>query len=244
MNEADFYLRTILTKPTLEALRSAMVGEIAEGAIVELVISVRNTDLFARDLAAYIAFADRIYGRAQPDGLRHYSHSLDTRLKVSDIRVGSAEFVFAFSTADLVSGSGPILLALVLWLLNAYKVAAEGFKHQEEGRLAAAKRHQIESAAHPPNPERPKVLPTNLLVPAAPEPVIPLALSRRQIGRVLDSSMPGFKTLPKHQRRQVLVALDAVFEAERRNLAAVSRFNSDRLNDISIRVRSGDGGEG
>ncbi len=67
------------------------VEDESENNFLELIIKIKDEDVNVRELATYLSLLDRLYGRLSPKGLRSYSRSKNTQLKVSEFRKGSLE---------------------------------------------------------------------------------------------------------------------------------------------------------
>lgn len=111
---------------------------------IELLIRLKNDDISIRQLAAYLNFIDKAYGRLSPKGIINYSRSSKYELKVSEIRHGSLEIVISYLLANPNEISALILVGLLLkYLPGIIKSGLSAYRDYEEGRLAKARRQQI-----------------------------------------------------------------------------------------------------
>lgn len=139
-------------KTALQDLAALFVPpDIPSDSTVELIITVKDHSLNAREFGAYLSLADRIYGRISRAGLKTYSLLPHTQLQISEIRQGSIELVI---TEALLYFKDATLL-LILWLFLKYfpagiktiseatKYFADSYKSIEEGRLVREHRQQL-----------------------------------------------------------------------------------------------------
>jgi hypothetical protein len=82
-----------------------------EEALVELIITIEDSNINIREFAAYLAFIDRVYGKLSPKGLRSYSHQEWGQLEISEIREGSLELVIS----KIASEYKNVAALFVLW---------------------------------------------------------------------------------------------------------------------------------
>lgn len=111
---------------------------------IELLIRLKNDDISIRQLAAYLNFIDKAYGRLSPKGIINYSRSSKYELKVSKIRHGSLEIVISYLLANPNEISALILVGLLLkYLPGIIKSGLSTYRDYEEGKLTKARRQQI-----------------------------------------------------------------------------------------------------
>lgn len=134
------YLEKLLKEGALEG---APV-ETPEDAALALGISFSETALNVRDMAGYLEFIDRVYGRIVADSLRSYAQRPDEQIKVSAFRSGSLEMVFQEVLANMDTVSATILIGLMLkYLPAAIESLAAAYKDYEEARLIRLLREQL-----------------------------------------------------------------------------------------------------
>lgn len=121
-----------------------------QNSILELVISISDEQISTRELAAYLALIDRVYGRTRPEGLISYSHREYGRLHITEIRKGSTEIIFQAIYEFKEITAFAILLLFLRSLPNMFKLSTEGvkylaeaYKSYEEGRLIRENRRHI-----------------------------------------------------------------------------------------------------
>jgi hypothetical protein len=101
-------------------------------AVLELVITIEDEGIPAREFAEYLALLDRIYGRMDRDGLMSYAHREWGRLRIAEVNKGSLEAVFRFAQEH--AEKAIIIYLFLKSLPNVIKVSAEAFKTYQEGR--------------------------------------------------------------------------------------------------------------
>ncbi len=105
----------------------------AEEALVELIITIEDSNINIREFAAYLAFIDRVYGKLSPKGLRSYSHQEWGQLEISEIREGSLELVIS----KIASEYKNVAALFVLWqILKQLPNVTAAYKNFYEGVLA------------------------------------------------------------------------------------------------------------
>jgi len=111
---------------------------------LELIIRLKGKDISVRQLAAYLTFLDKAYGRLTPKGIAHYARTTKYELRVSEIRHGSIEIVIANLLSDPESIKALIIVGLLLkFMSGTIKSVLSSYRDYEEGRLARARRQQI-----------------------------------------------------------------------------------------------------
>jgi hypothetical protein len=121
------------------------------GSTLELVITIEDTNINAREFAAYLSLMDRVYGRVSRGGIRSYSLTRYMQLEITEIRKGSTEVLIV----EFLSHFRDTFPFVILWLFLKYlpigfkaisegtKNFADAFKSFEEGRLIRERRKQL-----------------------------------------------------------------------------------------------------
>jgi len=105
---------------------------------------MRHERLNVRHWAAYLAFADRVYGRVKFGSLRPYVRKERAQLTVAEARTGSLVLVITEIVDALASPHGLILTALTLkYLPDVIKAPAAAYRDYEQGRLHRAERKRL-----------------------------------------------------------------------------------------------------
>ena len=111
---------------------------------LELIIRLQGENISLRQLAAYMNFIDKAYGRLTPKGISYYSRSSKYELKVTEIRHGSLEIVIANLLSDPEAIKSIVVVGLLLkYMPGIIKSALSAYRDYEEGRLARIQRQQI-----------------------------------------------------------------------------------------------------
>ena len=111
---------------------------------LELTIRLKAKDISVRQLAAYLNFIDKAYGRLTPKGIAHYARTPEYELRVSEIKHGSIEIVIANLLSDPESIKALIIVGLLLkYMQGTIKSVLASYRDYEEARLARARRQQI-----------------------------------------------------------------------------------------------------
>jgi len=119
-------------------------AKVSENDKFELLIRLKGGDISVRQLAAYLNFIDKAYGRLSPKGIINYSRSSKYELKVTEIRHGSLEIVISYLLANHDKISALILVGLSLkYLPGIIKSGLSAYRDYEEGKLAKIRRQQI-----------------------------------------------------------------------------------------------------
>lgn len=121
-------------------VRVALPEGVPEGGTLQLVIKTENESVNLAELAAFLAFVDRTYGRLSSRGLRSYSRARDAQAQ-ADLKAGSLEVIL-----ETVAKNSDTLV--VLWLVLKYaptglKDLATGYRELEEGAYTRARRKQL-----------------------------------------------------------------------------------------------------
>jgi len=129
-----------------QSIKSAYIPEnTPPESRLELVISVDDNALRLRGLAAFLEFIDRVYGRLDPRGLRSYAHRPQEHIRISEVRPGSFELVFA----ELLAQSDKVTFFLIVYILinslpEVLKSLAQAYKDLEEARYTRKRREILE----------------------------------------------------------------------------------------------------
>jgi len=110
----------------------------------ELIIRLTDKNISVRNLAAYLNFIDKAYGRLTPKGIKHYSQTSTYELKITEIRRGSIEIVIADVLSNTTSIKALIIIGLLLKCLpKIIRSILSSYRDYEEARLARIRRKQI-----------------------------------------------------------------------------------------------------
>lgn len=137
----DRYLPIRRPYQAANALAQVAIPQDAEpGDKLQLVLRLNDSEVNLAELAAFLSFVDRSYGRLDPKGLRSYSRSRHAQAHV-DFQAGSLEIIF-----ESILEEGDRLV--VLWMILKYapsglKSLTSGYREYEEARLARTRRKQI-----------------------------------------------------------------------------------------------------
>lgn len=123
-------------KSAIQALTDLLIpAESADGKSVELVISLDDKNLNARELGAYLSLMDRVYGRMNEPGLKSYAQKVPQQLVIHEIRKGSVQLV----VVQQVSRSSDAASIAVLWLcLKHLSAWAQSLSEAAKPRLIAS----------------------------------------------------------------------------------------------------------
>lgn len=130
----------------LEAVWNTLIAEdVADETEIELVIRISDKNLPVRDLSAFLAFIDGIYGRLSKKGFRSYSSRKYHHLEITQVRQGSWELVLEGVVSRYQQHAE---LLVVIWLAVKYlppavHSIASSYREYEQGRLAREQRRQI-----------------------------------------------------------------------------------------------------
>jgi hypothetical protein len=144
----------------LQSFKSAYIPEdTSPDSRLELVISVDDSALRVRGLASFLEFIDRVYGRLDPRGLRSYAHRPQEHIRISQIRPGSFELIFA----ELLAQSDKVTFFLIVYFLinslpEVLKSLAQAYKDFEEARYTRKRREILEQELRK-NPKLQKLKP-------------------------------------------------------------------------------------
>lgn len=136
-------------RPLQHALwRTAGFSEPPERAALTLRIGLRQGGLNVRQLGAYLAFADRVYGRVKFGTLRRYARRERDQLTIAEARSGSLILLIKEVVDALASPQGIILTGLALkYLPEVIKAPAAAYRDYEQGRLHRAERKRLSTLA-------------------------------------------------------------------------------------------------
>ncbi len=134
-----------ISKSIINSLFSAFIPDsCSEKDMFELVIRLRGKDVSVRQLASYMRFLDKAYGRLSPKGIVSYSRTTENELRISEIRHGSLEIIISKLLSEPNSVKSLILVGLLLrYLPGIIKSTLSAYRDYEEGRLARARKQQI-----------------------------------------------------------------------------------------------------
>lgn len=115
-----------------------------EADLVHLEIQVEESGLNVRDLSAYMAFMDRVYGRLVSGELRRYAQLPSEQIEISEIKSGSWEMIFQELMINVDKVSATILLGLVLkYLPDVIHSLSGAYKDIQEARLIQLQREAL-----------------------------------------------------------------------------------------------------
>jgi hypothetical protein len=145
-------VRNLPTKVPHNALASVVYQfDLRKGDTLELVVTVADAGINAREFAAYLRLMDRVYGRVLRGDLRSYALTSHGQLEIAKISKGSLDI----SIVDVFSQFHDAIPLLMLWLFLRYvpaglkaisevtKNLADSFKAIEEGRLTRLNRKKL-----------------------------------------------------------------------------------------------------
>ncbi len=204
-----------IPKAAVQALTGSLIPpESSSGAVIELVIRLDNGALNARGFGAYLALADRVYGRMTEVGLKSYSQAVAGQLEIQEVREGSVELLVAKS----VSHPGQARPLAVLWLC---------LKH-----LPTWTRLWVEAT------ESRAEEPTSLLISQGSwqEESLAKETRRRFKHELKQDTLVG--RLDERRVGQLARLLEDLYTAEYRHLPAASRFARKSVRDVLLLVRS------
>lgn len=182
-------------------------------ATIELVIRIKDKNLKARELGAYLSLADRIYGRLTKEGLKSYALTPNKQLQITQVRQGSLEFIIA----QIIEHPQVVMPLAILFLFLKYlpgalkglseaakntadtwKSIADGWKSIEDAKLARLNRKRLKAT-----------------------------MQQDDILKQLDAN----------RLNQLVALLDALQAMESRNLPAPTRFAENQVQSIDLTVR-------
>jgi hypothetical protein len=137
---------TSITIPRLALfdVTSLFVPEIAySGNTVELKIVIDDADLNIRELSAYLAIIDEVYGRFAHGGLRSYVQDESKQLRIEKLKQGSLE-VYIVELVTRATDAWPLII--VFLFLKYLPNVADTYKKYEEGRLIRERRKKLRAA--------------------------------------------------------------------------------------------------
>lgn len=112
-------------------------------AVLELALVFDESGVNVRELASYLTFVDKTYGRLTPRGIRSYAQRRDAQIEAS-FRRGSLETVITevVQNKDLITAL--VLLRFVLKYLPAgIREVATAYDSYQAGALKRARRKQL-----------------------------------------------------------------------------------------------------
>jgi hypothetical protein len=223
-------------RAALQALSSSVERWVAEQGRVELLIRTKGNELNVRELNAFFALLDGIYGRLDSDGLRSYAQSRHRQLSIDHVRAGSVEWSLLFDLlhqADLwrvlivyiIAKAGPSILdgsAAKNWA-EATKSTIETYRLLKP--LAKRGAFRIDDRGE------------SSLAAASNAPRFRLSRRQRTELRTLLASDPLLSQLSKRHEREVLALIERLLDCEKAHIAAASRFESAYLVEVVLRQR-------
>jgi hypothetical protein len=135
---------TVPTKLISNLLELIFPAGIKGDEKLNLVIRIETKDISIRQLAAYLNFMDKAFGRLTPKGINSYSKTSQYELKIKEFRYGSLEIVISNLLSDLMSIKALIMVGLLLkYLPGIIRSIFSTYRDYEEIRLARVRRQQI-----------------------------------------------------------------------------------------------------
>ena len=116
--------------------------------VLGLHIVIRDRRIIARQFAAYLGLADRVYGRLVFGSLKRYARRRNEHFTISEIRRGSLVLVVREVLDTLTSPAGLILTGLALkYLPEVIKAPAVAYRDYQQAKLHRAERRRLEARA-------------------------------------------------------------------------------------------------
>jgi hypothetical protein len=139
---------------TLHDIASSFLSpDVSPDSIIELVVTVEDTNINVREFAAYLSLMDGIYGRASRGDFRSYSFNQYVQLEISEIRKGSIDLV----STEILSHFRDTFPILILYFFLKYfpiglktiseatKNFTESYKSLEEARIVRENRKKLKA---------------------------------------------------------------------------------------------------
>lgn len=204
------------------------------GKTLELIVNTTISGASLRDATAYLTLLDRTYGRMFPLGLRSYSRRLDDQLKVTEVRHGSLELVFAEILKNSSQATPLIMLFLLLkYLPQLLKAVSEAYLNYEKARVIHERRKESENknVSSRVSSEQAKGLETD---------------SRKRIAestREAISHEPNLKDATEETKNIILQAFEEFAQHDHSLHQAAERFSVEYVKEIKIRLVPTSGGD-
>lgn len=133
-----------IPQTALTDLRSVFVPEGAsQHDRFELSIRITDQEIEVRDLSAFLAFVDDVYGRLSKDGLRSYAQRQREHLQITKMQQGSWELLLIETLASPHSAVLLIIFLALKYLPSGIQSLANAYNEVEQGRLARQNRKRI-----------------------------------------------------------------------------------------------------
>jgi hypothetical protein len=131
-------------RTALALLREAIIpADTPNDTSIQLIITVSDAAVNAREFSAYLSLIDKTYGRLSPQGLASYSQTPHAQLSVS-FRPGSLEVIISELISHIDSVTAIVVLRYLLKYLPAgLKEVASAYRDYEEGMLVRERRRQL-----------------------------------------------------------------------------------------------------
>jgi hypothetical protein len=112
--------------------------------ILELTVSVDDSNLRVRGFSAFLGFIDRAYGRLSPRGIRSYAQKHEEQLTISRVQPGSLEMLLEALAQNKEALTGLVILGMALKYLPAvFESLASAYRDYEEARYTRERRRQL-----------------------------------------------------------------------------------------------------
>jgi hypothetical protein len=221
-----FDLASRVAEPNLPPVRvSKRLAEVlgalydADGvqASVQVLVYLTGNEMSVRGTSAYLAFADRVYGRLKFGRLDLYARRRAEHLRIAESRSGSLVLVLREIIETLTSPQAVILMALAMkYLPIALRESATGYKNLREGQLFVAQADAVRAAARR-DLEQARLL----------------RAQRRTLEKA-SSQDPVLQDLSRKDAHAVLAVLARIYEGERQRMASAQEFSQKSVLGVEI----------
>ncbi len=129
----------------LKQLREAVIPtDLPPDSAIELVITVEDQNLNAREFAAFIRFLDGAFGRLTYPDYNSYARQPEAQLKFLSIRKGSLELVIQEALSHVDIATAIIILRYLLKYLPACaKDFASAYREYQEAAMVRERRREL-----------------------------------------------------------------------------------------------------
>lgn len=207
-------LPVTVPKSAVQALTHLLIPpETADGKRVELMITINDRNLNAREFGAYLSLADRVYGRMNESGLSSYARKAPEQLVFYEVRQGSLQLVATQSVSRPTDATPVAVLWLCLKHLPAWTKPSSG-SAKSRARSSHDWLYRNGALDEKMDQEARKHLREEL----------------RQ-----NTSLQG---LDNRKVGQLATLLGELYTAERQHLPACARFTHKSVKEVTLAVRS------
>lgn len=139
---------------TLHDIASSFLSpDVSQDSVIELIITVEETNINARELASYLSLMDSIYGRVSRGDFRSYSLNQYVQLEITEIRKGSIELVITEILSHFRDSFPLVILYIFLkyfpsgvkTISESTKNFADSYKSIEDARLVRENRKKLKA---------------------------------------------------------------------------------------------------